>query len=313
MFNFNFKLSDKLGSIFTSSGNQKKTQKVGSDSLAAQSENGTIVQIHNHFEIKDIQALAIGGEGSFGLLDGAKGRFALEQVVKQDNFHKAVQGAELGTVDRHKPLDKDWFMRWMEVSQSVSREDVRDILSSILRGEINATKNTSAKTLEVLKNLSTADLGLFQKFCDISFDCPMFAGLTLVVAEPYGSPDKNAMQELGLNYSKLTDLQDLGLIKTDLTAYHPAVAQVVSKKIPYTIGPNAFQLNVDVESRDNYKVKVINFTRVGLEIRDCLKLTQNDSYVKKFNDWVNKSFPSIHKVEVDENEALDATNPGKIT
>jgi len=308
MFNFNFKFADKLGSIFKSSGNQKKTQKTGSDSLAAQSDTGSIVQIHNHFEIRDIQSLAIGGEGVLGLLDGARGRFALEQAVKQDNFKKAVQEAELDTLESHKPLDKDWFMRWMEVSQSVSREDIRSILSAILKGEVGAVKNTSAKTLEVLRNLSTIDLELFQKFCNISFNCPTADDLTLVIAEPYGDPAQNAMQEIGFNYPKLTELQDLGLIKVDLTANHPAIAQVVQRKIPFTIGPNAFQQTEDVELRDDFKPRVIFFTKVGLEIRDCLELTRNDSYVKKFEEWINNSFPKVKKETEVEKDVLRDNN-----
>ena len=115
--------------------------------------------------------------------------------------------------------------------------------------------------------------------------------MNLVVAEPYdGSPSNNSMKEIGLSYENLTKLQDLGLIKSDLTSNHQGVAIVISSSLPYFIGGKIHVPTNKYEIVKDYQVKVILFTKVGLQLRECLELGSNKNYKKKFDEWVNTKF-----------------------
>lgn len=292
---FDLKIFDKIKAKFQWSNNRKTALKADAESQLAHSENGQVIQlqVHNHFDIKDVQQLALNSNGDVPmLLQNATSRLALEQVVKQDNLEKTVKEAKLEAINEPKPFEKDWFMEWMSVAQTISKEEIRKILAAILKKEAQDGHSTSLKTLEVLKTIEKDELELFKLFCNVSFKLAIeqVPQMTLVVAEPYGNPSKNAMKEIGLSYESLTKLQDLGLIKADLTSNHPGVGIVVSNSWPFFIGPKLFVPTEKYEPVKDYQVQVILFTKVGQQLRECLELERNTAYEAKFSEWVSKKF-----------------------
>lgn len=291
------KIFEKFIVTFTWKGNKKKIVKQTGEGLQIlQEKQGVtnIFQIQN-VTVNSIQELAgvdVPNDPS-NLLKSAGQRFLAEQKTKQENLRKIVEKAELTIIENPKQVEQDWFLKWMEVSQTTSRENVQDILAKILKGEVENSETFSIRTLEILKNLNKKELVLFQKFCDISFHIPVVGNsLTCVISEPFGNPGSNGMLSLGLSYPSLTILQDAGLIQSDLNAWREYYPQIL--RLPFTLGSSPFTFkNTDETKEEKTRVKIINFTTSGLELRSVLNIQNNKEYENKFIEWVKNTFKMI--------------------
>lgn len=285
----------KLNFSFIWKGNKKIKQTGG---LQVNQEPGGITNIF-HLEnvtVTSIEELAglSAAQDSDALIKTMGERFLIEQSVKQENFKAIVCKAELSTIANPQPIEPDWFLKWMKISEGVSREKVQDILAKILSSEVKKSGSFSLRTLEVLKNLSREELILFQNFCDISYSVPLLGdALTAVISEPFGSPGNNGMISLGLAYPNLAILQDAGLIQTDLNAWRQLPVPTMLA-MPFTIGPDAFILKPTNETVASApKVAIINFTAAGLELRSVLTLRTNLEYEEKFLEWVKDKWKMV--------------------
>lgn len=292
------KIFEKLGFSFVWRDNQKKVVKQTGDGLQIHQEQQgvtNIFQIQNLTvtKIEELAGLDV-PQDSGSLLRGAGRRFLAEQKTKQENLKAIVDKADLGEIVAPQEVEQDWFLKWMEISQMVSRENVQEMLAKLLSGEIKNSGTFSLRALDILKNLSKEELNLFQIFCDISYTVPQVSDAsTFVICEPFGNPGQNGMSSLGLSYPSLTVLQDAGLIQSDLNAWRqfqmPEMLQ-----IPFTIGSTTYVLQKTDETVAGYpQVKIINFTSAGLEIRSVLNIGARSEYDSKFLEWVKDKWKMI--------------------
>lgn len=292
------KIFEKFNISFIWKGNSKKVVKQNGDGFQIQQEQNSVTNVFQiqNLTVANIEELA-GTDTSqdiSGLLKSAGRRFIAEQQTKQENLKAIVAKADLTLITNPQQVDQDWFLKWMEISQTVSRENVQDILAKILSGEVKKTGSFSLRTLDILKNLSKQELQLFQNFCDISYSIPQLGdALTCVISEPFGSPGQNGMQSIGLSYSNLTILQDAGLIQTDLNSWRQfQIPQIL--QIPFTIGSTLYNLKTtDQITNAQPKVKVLNFTSAGLELRSVLNIGTKPEYNSKFLEWVKNQWKMI--------------------
>jgi hypothetical protein len=289
------KIFEKLNTSFIWKGNSKKVVKQNGDGFQIQQEQNSVTNVFQiqNLTVANIEELA-GTDTSQninGLLKSAGRRFVAEQQTKQENLKAIVAKADLPLITNPQQVDQDWFLNWMEISKTVSRENVQDILAKILSGEVKKSGSFSLRALDILKNLSKQELQLFQIFCDISFSIPQLGdALTCVISEPFGNPGQNGMQSIGLSYSSLTILQDAGLIQADLNAWRQfQIPEIV--RIPFTIGSTSYVLKLTDEIKSaQQKVKTINFTSAGLELRSVLSIGTKPEYDSKFLEWANNQW-----------------------
>lgn len=292
-------LIGKLG--FSWHHNRKKSVAQERAEMQVYQEKGGVTNVVNiqAFTINNIRELAQADtlENPKALLNSATKRFIVEQAFKQANLKAAVEKAELQEISNPHEIDKDWFLKWMEVAQGVSRENVQEILARILSDEVTSTGTFSARTLEILKNLTRRELQLFQKFCDIS--CQIPAGdqvaLVMVISEPFGNPGNNGLEPVGLSYPNLKELEDAGLIQGDLTAYQELPVSAVFQA-PFLLGSKTLALKPTQEAiQGQVKVKILIFTRSGRELRSVLLLGENGLYIQKFLEWAEQKWKMVPK------------------
>ena len=156
--NFIEKIFDKFNISFVWKGNQKKLVKQNGDGLQVHQEQNGVTNI---YQIQNLTVDNIEGfagldvpQDSENLLKNAGQRFLLEQRARQTNLKSIVDKAELRSITNPKEVNQDWFLKWMEISQGVSRENVQEILSKILSGEVKNSGSFSLRTLDILKNLN---------------------------------------------------------------------------------------------------------------------------------------------------------------
>lgn len=215
-----------------------------------------------------------------------------EQINRESVVNKTTDELKLNPPesDTEKEIDEDWLDMFSRISETKSNEEVQLILSKILAGEIKRPGSFGPKTLQTLTLLDQETAKIFRDFCSISYELPQLGDqMVQVITEPFGSPGSNALKDFNLNYSNLSQLQDAGLIQYDLTAWrdmHPALFAM-----PFKIGDKSFQLNLTGEiDHKQIRTKIINFTRVGRELRKVLEMKSNDSYNEKLIEWLKTRF-----------------------
>ena len=218
-----------------------------------------------------------------------------EQINREKTVHLAIEDLKTNPPkeDSKSEIDPDWLEMFSRIAESKSNEDVQLFLSRILSGEIRNPGTFSAKTIQTLSLLDQSTAKIFQSFCNVSFEILQLGEtFTCLICEPFGSPGNNELSQLGLSYSQLTQLQDNGLIQHSLTSwlqFPPLVFQ-----IPITIGDKVYRFMLTPDTpKEPVKVNIINFTKVGHELRKVIQSTNNPTYNEKFEKWVINKFKLI--------------------
>lgn len=218
-----------------------------------------------------------------------------EQINRENVLNKATDELKLNPPekDTEKEIDEDWLDMFSRISETKSNEEVQLILSKILAGEIKRPGSFGPKTLQTLTLLDHDTAKIFRDFCSISYELPQLGDqMVQVICQPFGSPGSNGLKDFNLSYANLSQLQDAGLIQYDLTAWrdmHPALFIM-----PFKIGNKMFQFkNLGELEHKPIRTKIINFTRVGLELRRVLEMNSNDSYNEKLIEWIKSTFKLI--------------------
>lgn len=218
-----------------------------------------------------------------------------EQINRETIVAKALEDLKQDPPkeDSPKNIDSDWLDMFARISEQKSNEDIQLFLAKILAGEIRKPGSFSPQSINLLALLSQEIAQLFQRFCDISFSFHNAKDLTFVIVEPFGHPGTNSMTPFGFSYTNLTKLQDAGLIQHDLTAYRELHPVIFSSGV--SIGGKTFPASAPGTKLEPQmkRIKAINFTNAGLEIRSVLHLGRNEQYEQKILEWLNSSFDIV--------------------
>lgn len=231
------------------------------------------------------------------------------RILKEQKNREAIAQATLkelvsapSSEDTNQEIDEDWLDMFSRIAEKRSNQDMQLYLAKLLAGEIRKPGSFDPSTVEVLARLTPAMARTFQDFCNISMlIASSFDGTEVyladdapfVLAEPYGSPGQNALSELGFNYRVITRLQDGGLVQSDLSAYKDIATVLLV--LPVEVGGTVMNFTVPKQFsqeslQDIKRVKVINFTTAGTQLRQIVDKTPNEKYVEKFRSWVSSAY-----------------------
>ena len=188
-------------------------------------------------------------------------------------------------------------MRFLEVAQNVSKEQLQDLLAQILSSEIQEPGRFSYQTLEVIRYLSYKDLQIFLKFVAVSTD--------VGVVKLHGNSSES-LDSYDLSFHDYLELASIGLFNQSST---------ISLNFEVPAGGNqVIRMGVDVyvmQNQDASNSAKINFgvyvfSKVGQEIRSLLlKQAQNAKLATYIADFVEKSREKgfkVSKLEVANNK-----------
>lgn len=189
------------------------------------------------------------------------------------------------------PVDDDWITRFLNIVKDVSSAEMQYIWGKILAGEIAAPKSFSLRTLETIRNMSTAEAQVFQKV------------IPLVVRQGdiyFISAGGEIYTKYGVTYSDVLALGECGLINSsgmltlDLT--------VSNGKISCILGTESL-IAIKGESEEPEKIRIMVYalTKVGAELYQVLSHSTNEQYMSElaryiFEDSRSKVQTSIHKI-----------------
>lgn len=233
-------------------------------------------------EKEKIIARAEGQEEAIEILGRAEKRFALEQYNKQINLEniivKTKEDLEGKTVSE-EPVEKDWTMRFLDIAQNVSREEVQNVLAGILSGEVQKPGTYSYQTLEVVKYLSKKDLESFLKFVAIS----TYDGVIKLGVDP-----KASLQKYDLRFDEYLNLSTIGLFSQSSTLRFDIELQPL-KSLRIDVGLDFFDILSKDEATKEFNLGLFVFSNTGRELRSLLlKDAHNDKADLFKDDFVKK-------------------------
>jgi hypothetical protein len=120
----------------------------------------------------------------------------------------AQAAAELPPSVDPEPVNEDWMIQFINLSQDVSQEEVQIIWSKLLAGEVAQPGRFSLRTLHLVKTLGKEDALLFSHYCNYVFSID-YAGILgrILSVEAEGYVNRKGLDVIGLNH-----LKNLGLV-----------------------------------------------------------------------------------------------------
>lgn len=196
---------------------------------------------------------------------------------------KAADEAQ-GTPDDQvsdEPVDPDWFARWRANAEDVSSEQLQQLWARILSGEIKQPGTFSLRTQEFIKCLSTDEARLIEVLGN------------LIIDRKFAFRSEYSMQvqeSVGLDYDKLRELRDLGILD-DIHPDSGPIMQVGSDK------PDAFQsvliyqrnaiVITDSDPKKILKLPVLLLTKLGREVMSLGWFSQpNQGYLNALTTFI---------------------------
>jgi hypothetical protein len=156
-----------------------------------------------------------------GLVERAKARLATQEIQGQLNVEAIADGAmkHLPQDVSEDPVSDDWRQRFFKLAADVSDEDMRELWSKVLAGEVSQPKTYSPRTLEILHGITANEAALFTRFASL---CPLspFHGALVLNDWNYG------LAPYGVTFEDVLLLREIGLVTPDVVAMRYETGQI---------------------------------------------------------------------------------------
>ena len=204
---------------------------------------------------------------------------------KADNYYK-----EHPRIEEQGMYDFDWFVRFFEAVGNVSDETMQNLWAKILAGEIARPSTFSLKAIDVMRNLSKRDAELFIKVCSHSF----MSSVTNI----YSPNEDEYIESVGIQYTDIMKLSELGLIFNDAT-----ITLNINLSTQPLILVNTHDLIMLMTSASGNSEKIsirqYPFTEVGKELSALISESVSEEDFLRYSQVLshNKTYKiSVHKV-----------------
>lgn len=217
-------------------------------------------------------------------------RINAKEVRRQNNIDSVVeQTASLlvGADVSDKPVDQDWSIRFFDIVQDISREEMKTLWAKILSKEIERPSSFSLRTLELLRNISYDEASLFMKICDFVLgkgNCFLFN-------------EDGVLEKHGFRYVDIARLTEIGLLQSGtfvIKSYESNPTEMT--KTPVIYGNNVFILSIPPATK-KIDIPVVLLSQPGCEIYGLIDSKSNKDYIHEFASYVKKENNDV-KVQV---------------
>ena len=209
------------------------------------------------------RSLVSSNEEGHGVMDigpeGIAQRIEFQEKKRQANIVSVVQEAAAELGDKEVPdrePDPDWTARFFDCVKDVSSEDMREIWTRILTGEVEIQGRTALRTLDVLRNMTREEAELFKLACEFVIDDFIFYPEKDRTTHPVlQRVDVMRLQDAGLLHTSTSLAKSLNFVEGSCHIFHPGfVLRIISN-----------------DKRKNISIPAIPLTHSGREIFQALE------------------------------------------
>lgn len=142
-------------------------------------------------------------------LSGLKGVY---QTNVKSIIFKAIQLAnEINANPSEETVDSGWILSFIDCAKNISNEEIQNLWSKILAGEINLPGSFSLRTLELLKQISKKEADLFAEFCSYLLVIEGSTTYPCYFTDTYGCP-ANRFVTRTFSQKERIFLSEIGLV-----------------------------------------------------------------------------------------------------
>lgn len=209
-------------------------------------------------------------------------RILFNEVERQNNIdniaEKTASQLENEPNISDEPVDKDWTKRFFNIAQDVSNEEMQNLWSRILAGEVVRPGSFSLRTLELIKNLSKNEAETFSKMANltlISFDSPcIYQGK---------NQGNDFLQKFGSSFNDRLLLVEVGLLQPDstITRSLPENKSEQPQFIYHKSGNIILRQTIQPKS-PQVKFSIYRYSKIGEELLKIITIEPNVEYIKEF-------------------------------
>ena len=250
-------------------------------------------------------------------------RIKFQEEKRQANIGSVVWQAALELGDRevqNHEVDHDWTARFFNDVQDVSSEEMQQLWSRVLAGEVERPGSTTIKTLGVLKNLDKVTASLFRKLCStcvsIKLDGKIFADAR--VPSLGGNAADNALQKYGLGFLTLNVLNEYGLIISEYDSWSDMQASMGVAlndhhvaRLPVYFQGKYWVLSSTIQ-RDlgkEFKLSGVALTKSGQELSRAVDLEPADEYAIDLTKYFETNNLEMIEVPSWEPQIIPSSSP----
>lgn len=211
---------------------------------------------------------------------------AKRQLNIENVTFKTAEHLQHETEISSDPLDEDWITRFFNTVQDVSNEELQDLWSRILLGEIKSPKSFSLRTLEFLKNLSQEDAKLLTKVAEFGLSTGVSSFLF------YKPCHKSYSQKWNFLYPDFLYLVELGIINPN-DAEYSIIDLVPGSYLRFKYGNKNEILFERIDGTAHFGITITPFTKLGNELLKLIEIQPNEEYLKEFVQTASKNRSDI--------------------
>lgn len=198
------------------------------------------------------------------------------------NIEKVISYANADCTDDNDSeadsFDEDWFARFISITKDIHSDNLQIIWGKILAKEIDKNGSISLRTLDVLKNISSEEAGIFQNL--LPFVISIGDDVSVLPA------DKELQKKYEINDGYYILMDSCGLMQM---ISHTGITETIEGKTTKRVIKTSDRLLSIVNSSDsekNFSIRDIYLlTRSGKELFDLLYSEPNNNF---FEDWVKR-------------------------
>ena len=198
-------------------------------------------------------------------------KIQFQEEKRLNNIQNIVSQAKDKLPDQvnNKPVDPDWTARFFQNAQDISTEEMQQIWSSILAGEVETPGRTSLRTLDILKNMTKKEAELFSAVMRYKIGSNIFHNI------------KNIDNYTNVKHNDILLLGEWGLIQSGLGLS----IQINGEKYTNLGSHGDHLIRLYTESKQKISISVHLLTQPAIELSLFLNCSTDFKYLRLLSQF----------------------------
>ena len=241
------------------------------------------------------------------MLDRIEGRILHRELRKQMNIDNvariAIEQLKNESNVSDDPVDEDWTIRFFNIVEDVSDEQMQLLWGKILAGEVKTPNSFSIRTIELLKNITKSEAKLFTRIANyiITNENKYFI---------FKGDNSDMLNNYGFTFEDRLKLIEIGLIQPETNLVFKFMTYIKDVEDIFISGKYLIKSTKKANS-PQCEIPALRLTSIGEELIKLLTITSVDNYIKDFSLYMQSKGLNIEYafiLEINKNE-LKHTQP----
>ena len=236
-------------------------------------------------------------DDNYPIAERTQKRLEFQESRRQQNIEsiteKAYRNLENETEVSDNDVDNDWTTRFFNYAQDISNDEMQELWSRILSGEVKRPNSFSLRTLEVIKNLSKREAEIFSAVANYAISSN---------GESFLFNEDGILDKFGITFNNISLLQEIGLIQSIQFVSQTIYKNSKPTKLGYEFG-NLIVIMIRKENAPEQVFSILPFSKVGEELLKLVVKKPDFKYIQHFakklkHELVDIKYAQILKREI---------------